>query len=63
MINNILGIQFTDKVRYVVIDETKKKHIRGQAITSDVTEYEIQGTASTPPLIIIDTPGFGDNRG
>jgi len=28
-----------------------------------VTVYHVKGQGDKPPLIIIDTPGFGDTRG
>lgn len=32
-------------------------------MTDDVTRYDIEETARNPPLIVYDTPGFGDTRG
>lgn len=32
-------------------------------MTDDVIQYHIEGTDKNPPLIVIDTPGFGDTRG
>jgi len=32
-------------------------------VTPDVTMYHIEPTPRSPPLIIVDTPGFGDTRG
>jgi hypothetical protein len=32
-------------------------------MTDDVITYHIEETVRNPPLIVIDTPGFGDTRG
>ena len=51
----------TDKYRYhLVIEEWVEK---GKSATNKANEYHIERTSQNPPLILIDTPGFGDTRG
>ena len=57
-----LGVKKTDRFRYVIVDDSGKDQTK--SVTNEVTEYyveEIEGRS--PPLLIIDTPGFGDTRG
>jgi len=63
LINYCLGVQLYDKVRYHLITEGHLKAKKGMSVTNDCTQYEIEGTTRTPPMIVIDTPGFGDTRG
>jgi hypothetical protein len=35
----------------------------GESITDDVITYYMEEYGQNPPLIVIDTPGFGDTRG
>ncbi|KAL1250965.1 hypothetical protein QQF64_018761 [Cirrhinus molitorella] len=65
MINYILGVQWEDDFRFVLIDEGKQK---SQAVsqTSEITAYQINhmdGFRVPYSLTIVDTPGFGDTRG
>ncbi|KAF4114056.1 hypothetical protein G5714_004279 [Onychostoma macrolepis] len=58
MINYILGVQWIDDFRFVLIDEWKQ--------TSEITAYQINhmdGFHTEYSLTIVDTPGFGDTRG
>ncbi|XP_018930056.1 uncharacterized protein LOC109057288 isoform X2 [Cyprinus carpio] len=58
MINYILGVQWEDDFRFVLIDEGKQ--------TSEITAYQINhmdGFQVPYSLTIVDTPGFGDTRG
>ena len=69
LINALCGIQLQDNFRYIIIDELAKdsgvQDINSQAKsrTSFVTAYNIEAFNDNPPITIIDTPGFGDNRG
>uniref|UniRef100_A0A672M0Z6 Uncharacterized LOC107575000 n=1 Tax=Sinocyclocheilus grahami TaxID=75366 RepID=A0A672M0Z6_SINGR len=65
MINYILGVEWEDDFRFVLIDEGKQK---SQAVsqTSQITAYQINhmdGFRVPYSLTIVDTPGFGDTRG
>lgn len=63
-INYLLGIQFEDTFRYKIIHEDfgpNRKQDESQ--TSEVINYCIKANNGFPPIVIIDTPGFGDTRG
>jgi len=62
-LNYLLGIELTDKYRYKIIYEDKKD-FGGQfkSQTSKVTTYNIR-RENGKPIIIVDTPGFGDTGG
>ena len=62
-LNYLLGIELTDKFRYKIIYEDKSK-FGGQhkSQTSKVTTYNIRRPTGNP-IIIVDTPGFGDTGG
>ncbi|KAL1279270.1 hypothetical protein QQF64_025943 [Cirrhinus molitorella] len=65
MINYILGVQWEDDFRFVLIDEGKQKS-QAESQTSEITAYKINhmdGFQITYSLTIVDTPGFGDTRG
>ncbi|KAL1279581.1 hypothetical protein QQF64_026254 [Cirrhinus molitorella] len=65
MINYILGVQWEDDFRFVLIDEGKQKS-QAESQTSEITAYQINrmdGFQIPYSLIIVDTPGFGDTRG
>ncbi|EDR22376.1 hypothetical protein, conserved [Entamoeba dispar SAW760] len=64
-VNALYGIKITDDFRYIIINEDNLEQSRDQSIsqTSKVTIYNIKRTKRTPPIKIIDTPGFGDTRG
>ncbi|KAK2917139.1 hypothetical protein Q8A67_001513 [Cirrhinus molitorella] len=65
MINYILGVQWEDDFRFVLIDEGKQKS-QAESQTSEITAYQINhmnGFRIPYSLIIVDTPGFGDTRG
>ncbi|BFU21273.1 Zeta toxin/Type II/IV secretion system protein/Elongation factor Tu GTP binding domain/Septin/AIG1 family/50S ribosome-binding GTPase, putative [Entamoeba histolytica] len=64
-VNALYGIKITDDFRYIIINEDNLKQNKDQSIsqTSQVTIYNIKRTKRTPPIKIIDTPGFGDTRG
>ena len=64
LVNFVVGIEFKDPIRYIIIEETKGKIVNeANSQTSDVNVYYIQRHGFYPPLRIIDTPGFGDTRG
>ncbi|KTF92594.1 hypothetical protein cypCar_00026626 [Cyprinus carpio] len=65
MINYILGVQWEDDFRFVLIDEGKQKS-QAESQTSKITAYQINhmdGFRVQYSLTIVDTPGFGDTRG
>ncbi|ROL53955.1 hypothetical protein DPX16_2471 [Anabarilius grahami] len=65
MINYILGVQWKDDFRFVLIDEGKQKS-QAESQTSEITAYQINhmnGFKVPYSLTIVDTPGFGDTRG
>ncbi|KAI2645705.1 hypothetical protein H4Q32_026201 [Labeo rohita] len=65
MINYILGVQWEDDFRFVLIDEGKQKS-QAESQTSQITAYQINhmdGFEVPYTLTIVDTPGFGDTRG
>ncbi|RXN27904.1 Stonustoxin subunit alpha [Labeo rohita] len=65
MINYILGVQWEDNFRFVLIDEGKQKS-QAESQTSQITAYQINhmdGFRVPYSLTIVDTPGFGDTRG
>ncbi|XDV26140.1 hypothetical protein PO909_029918 [Leuciscus waleckii] len=65
MINYILGVQWDDDFRFVLIDEGKQKS-QAESQTSEITAYQINhmdGYRVPYSLTIVDTPGFGDTRG
>ena len=63
MVNIYLGITFNDKFRYLLVKNENKSQLNSQ--TEDITIYRIKPKKGLnfPPLIIIDTPGFGDTGG
>ena len=64
LVNFVVGIEFKDPIRYMIIEETKGKIVNeANSQTSDVNVYYIQRHGFYPSLRIIDTPGFGDTRG
>ncbi|KAL1276468.1 hypothetical protein QQF64_036091 [Cirrhinus molitorella] len=65
MINYILGVEWEDDFRFVLIDEGKQKS-QAESQTSEITAYQINymnGFKVPYSLTIVDTPGFGDTRG
>ncbi|BFU26587.1 hypothetical protein conserved [Entamoeba histolytica] len=64
-VNAIYGIKITDDFRYIIINEDNLKQYGDKSVsqTSQVSIYNIKRTKRTPPIKIIDTPGFGDTRG
>ncbi len=65
MINYILGVQWEDDFRFVLIDEGKQKS-QAESQTSEITAYQMNHMDDfcVPySLTIVDTPGFGDTRG
>ena len=63
IVNYVLGVQRNDDFRYRIIDDSAKN--KTGSVTTEVTEYYIEGTKLTNnrPIIIYDTPGFGDTKG
>ena len=63
LVNIYMGINFNDKFRYLLVRNENKKQLK--SITKEITLYKIRAKKDLnfPPLIIIDTPGFGDTSG
>ena len=62
LINYLLKIKVEDPFRYkVIVEATNKSQAFSQ--TSEVNVYQIAKHNGFPPLLIVDTPGFGDTRG
>ena len=61
--NIYLGININDKFRYLLIKNENKNQLK--SITKQIIIYKIRPKRDLnfPPLIIIDTPGFGDTAG
>ena len=66
-VNFILGVEFEDDFRYVIIDE---KNVQGfenvdqtKSVTQNTTIYYIKKYKDYPSIILIDNPGFGDTSG
>ena len=66
-VNFVLGVEFEDDFRYVVIDE---KNVKGnenidqtKSVTQNTTIYYIKKYKEYPSIILIDTPGFGNTSG
>ncbi|XP_059351575.1 uncharacterized protein LOC132088031 [Daphnia carinata] len=65
MINYVLGVQWEDPFRFILVDEKETK-TQAFSQTSEVTAYDIHhrnGFQISFSLTIIDTPGFGDTQG
>ena len=62
-LNYLLGIEISDKFRYKIIYEDPSKFGGNEkSQTSEVTIYKIRRPVGKP-IIIVDTPGFGDTSG
>ena len=57
-INALMDIEITDDFRYKIIIENFNHRM-----TDSVNIYNIKPQGNLPPIKIIDTPGFGDDRG
>ena len=67
LVNFILGVEFEDDFRYVIIDQ---KNVQGnevvdqtKSVTKNTSIYYIKKYKDFPSIILIDTPGFGDTSG
>ena len=58
-----LGVKREDNFRYVIVDERGKDTTK--SVTTEVTKYYIEPDPSRypHPIVIFDTPGFGDTSG
>ncbi|XP_057368488.1 uncharacterized protein LOC130689562 [Daphnia carinata] len=64
MINYVLGVQWKDPFRFILVDEKETSQAFSQ--TREVTAYDIHytnGFRIPHSLTIVDTPGFGDTGG
>ena len=63
LVNIYLGININDNFRYLLVQNENKNQLH--SITKEITLYKIRPKKGLnfPPLIIIDTPGFGDTGG
>ena len=63
MINYILGVEWDDPFRFVLVDEEVRGTSQAHSQTQGVTVYDIyyqDGFRVPFSLTIVDTPGFGD---
>ncbi len=66
MINFILGVEWEDDFRFVLVDEQVRGASQAHSQTQEVTAYDLHyqdGFRIPFSLTIVDTPGFGDTRG
>ncbi len=66
MINYVLGVEWDDPFRFVLIEENLRGGSQAHSQTQDVNVYDIHhqnGFRIPFSLTIVDTPGFGDNQG
>ena len=63
LVTYCLGVKREDNFRYTIVDERGKDTTK--SVTSEVTRYYIEPDPSRypHPIIIFDTPGFGDTSG
>ena len=67
LVNFILGVEFEDDFRYVIIDEKNEQGNevidQTKSVTQNTSIYYIKKYKDFPSIILIDTPGFGDTSG
>jgi GTP-binding protein EngB required for normal cell division len=66
MINYILGVEWDDPFRFILIEEKIEGGSQAHSQTQGVTAYDIHyqnGFRIPFSLTIVDTPGFGDTGG
>lgn len=66
MVNYILGVDWEDPFRFMLIREENTSTNQAHSQTSRVTAYELHyeaGFRVPYSLIIVDTPGYGDTKG
>ena len=63
LVNIYSGITIKDKFRYLLVKNKNNSQLESD--TKEITIYKIRPKKNLnfPPLIIIDTPGFGDTEG
>ena len=63
LVTYCMGVKREDNFRYTIVDERGKDTTK--SVTSEVTRYVIVPDPSryANPIIIFDTPGFGDTSG
>ncbi len=66
MTNFILGVEWEDNFRFMIVDEEVKGASQAHSQTQGVTAYDLHyqnGFRIPFSLTIVDTPGFGDTGG
>ncbi|XP_046463270.1 uncharacterized protein LOC124209368 [Daphnia pulex] len=66
MINYILGVEWDDPFRFILVDEELRGASQANSQTQGVTAYDLHyrsGFRIPFSLTIVDTPGFGDTGG
>jgi predicted GTPase len=66
MINYILGVEWEDDFRFMLVDEDVRGGNQAHSQTQGVTAYDLHyqnGFRIPFSLTIVDTPGFGDTGG
>lgn len=62
LVTYCMEVQRDDDFRYTIVDERGKN--KAFSVTTEVTEYFIEEREGRcPPILIFDTPGFGDTSG
>jgi septin family protein len=66
MVNYVLGVEWDDPFRFILIDEEVRGGSQANSQTQGVTVYDLHyqdGFRIPFSLTIVDTPGFGDTGG
>jgi GTP-binding protein EngB required for normal cell division len=66
MINYVLGVEWDDPFRFILVDEELRGASQANSQTQGVTAYDLHyrtGFRIPFSLTIVDTPGFGDTGG
>jgi septin family protein len=66
MVNYVLGVQWDDLFRFILVDENLRGGSQAHSQTQEVTVYDLHyriGFRIPFSLTIVDTPGFGDTGG
>lgn len=62
LVNFLMGVKIDDPFRYQLIVESTS-HDQSKSQTSEVNLYCVESQINYPPVVLIDTPGYGDTRG
>jgi GTP-binding protein EngB required for normal cell division len=62
LVNFLQGVEIDDDFRYQLISESSNND-QSKSQTSSANIYCVESQIGYPPVVIIDTPGYGDTRG